>query len=116
MSAQAWPPPASINMAWVNTFPRSWTGTRSPAHGTAADNTPGRRSRSAKAANACNPDQPAGAVAAALDLHPNCASSLHLTGALLMSPLDVPQLPEKPTNRAPVASQVPRVIPPRERS
>jgi hypothetical protein len=55
-------------------------------------------------------------IAAALDHCWNRADSLHLSGALLVSLLVVSQLPEKPTGRALVASQVPRVISPRERS
>jgi len=37
MSAHASPPPASINIAWVSTLPRSCTGARSPVTGTLAE-------------------------------------------------------------------------------
>ena len=37
MSEHASPPAASINIAWVNTTPRSCVGVRSPAHGIAVD-------------------------------------------------------------------------------
>ena len=55
ISVHASPPPASINIAWVNTLPRSWTGARSPAGGTAADKDAPTPKRSANAPKACNP-------------------------------------------------------------
>ena len=55
MSAQDSPPPASINIAWTRTLPRSWTGSRSPAGGIRADNVSPSPSRSANAPNACSP-------------------------------------------------------------
>ena len=55
ISAHASPPPASINIAWVNTLPRSWTGARSPAHRTPHDKDAPGPNRSANTPNACNP-------------------------------------------------------------
>ena len=58
ISAHASPPPASINIAWVNTLPRSWTGARSPAHRTPHDKNAAGPNRSANAPNACTPTTP----------------------------------------------------------
>jgi len=55
MSLQASPPAASINIACVNTVPRSCVGARSPDHGTAVDNAAPSPILSAKLPNACNP-------------------------------------------------------------
>ncbi len=55
MSEHASPPPASINMAWVNTLPRSWRGSRSALIGMRADSESPRPNRSAKAPRACSP-------------------------------------------------------------
>ena len=58
ISAHASPPPASINIAWVNTLPRSWTAARSPAHRTPGDKDAPTPNRSANAPNACTPTTP----------------------------------------------------------
>ncbi len=55
MSAQHSPPPASINMAWVNTLPRSWSGSRSPVRGMRAESEWPSPNRSAKVPRACSP-------------------------------------------------------------
>jgi hypothetical protein len=55
MSEQASPPPASINIAWVNTLPRSCTGSRTPAQGIRAEGASPSTNRSANAPSACNP-------------------------------------------------------------
>jgi hypothetical protein len=55
MSEHASPPAASINIACVNTVPRSWSGARSPDQGTAVDNAGPSPIRSAKRPNACSP-------------------------------------------------------------
>jgi hypothetical protein len=55
MSEHASPPAASINIACVNTVPRSWSGARSPDQGTAVDNAGPSPIRSAKLPDACNP-------------------------------------------------------------
>ena len=62
------------------------------------------------------PDMAHRPIAAVFDPRWNRADSLHLSGALLVSLLVVSQSQEKPTSRALVASQVFRVISPRERS
>jgi hypothetical protein len=55
MSAHASPPPVSINMAWVSTLPRSWTGRRSPGIGIRAESASPSPNRSANAPRACSP-------------------------------------------------------------
>jgi hypothetical protein len=55
MSAHDSPPPASINMAWVSTLPRSCNGRRSPLAGMRADRQSPTPRRSAKAPSACRP-------------------------------------------------------------
>ena len=55
ISLQHSPPPASINIACVNTLPRSWPGARSPAGGTADDKDAPTPKRSANNPKACNP-------------------------------------------------------------
>lgn len=55
MSEHASPPAASINIACVNTVPRSWIGARSPDHPIADDKAGPSPIRSAKRPNACNP-------------------------------------------------------------
>ena len=52
ISLQHSPPPASINIACVNTLPRSWPGARSPPHRTPDDKdapTPNRSANNPKA-------------------------------------------------------------------
>jgi hypothetical protein len=53
ISLHASPPPASINIAWVSTLPRSWN--RNRGWGIRADNNEPSPSRSANEPNACNP-------------------------------------------------------------
>ncbi len=55
MSAQHSLPPASISIAWVNTFPRSMITSRSPVLVIAADSASPKPSRSPKQPKACSP-------------------------------------------------------------
>jgi hypothetical protein len=55
MSATQRPPPASITATCTNNLPRSWTGARSPAGGTAVENPAINPRRSASEPSRCSP-------------------------------------------------------------
>src|SRR3990172_5287553 len=82
MSAQHSPPPASINMVWVSTLPRSWTGTPRPFQPTARDSASPTPIRSANAPNDVKPNMTHHLYASAFHRHIHRAVSVHLGDAL----------------------------------
>ena len=116
MSAHASPPPASINIAWVNTLPRSCNGKRSPAIGMRADSESPSPSRSAKRAKSVQPDMGHDLVAAGFHHHRDRAVTVHLASALLARDLTSSTTSESLATRAFPRMRGPQPIKTRERS
>ena len=116
MSAHASPPPASINIAWVSTLPRSCTGSRSPV-----ERDP-RRQRIAQPqpvgerAKRVQPDMGHDLVAAAFHHHRNRAVTVHLASALLARDSDASTTSESLARRALPRMGDPQLTQTRERS